>query len=80
MYRSLQGYRVNGRSFMTIKIKNTGSTEEHKVAYMIGADKDFAKTFEVKLLKGRNFDSPNDSASIIVNETAAKMLGYYRAF
>jgi putative ABC transport system permease protein len=69
--------RVPGewKTFMTIKIKNTGSTDEHKVAYMIGADKDFAKTFEVKLLKGRNFDSPNDSASIIVNETAAKMLG-----
>ena len=29
----------------------------------------------MKLLKGRNFDGPNDSASIIVNETAAKMLG-----
>jgi len=69
--------RVPGewKTFMTIKIKNAGSTDEHKVAYMIGADKDFAKTFEVKLLKGRNFDSPNDSASIIVNETAAKMLG-----
>jgi len=69
--------RVPGewKSFMTIKIKNGGSTDEPKVAYMFGADKDFAKTFEVKLLKGRNFDNPNDSTSIIVNETAAKMLG-----
>src|SRR5688572_570829 len=41
---------------------------------MFGADKDFAKTFEVKLLKGRNFDTPNDSATVIINETAAKML------
>src|SRR6185436_6705028 len=69
--------RVPGewKSFMTIKIKNAGSTDEPKIAYMFGADKDFAKTFEVKFLSGRNFDNPNDSASIIVNETAAKMLG-----
>ena len=53
----------------------TGNTEEPKVAYMFGADKDFMKTFEVDLLKGRNFDTPNDSTSIIVNEAAAKMLG-----
>ena len=69
--------RVPGewKTFRTIKIKNIGSTDEPKVAYMFGADKDFVKTFEVKLLKGRNFDTPNDSASIIINETAAKMLG-----
>ena len=69
--------RVPGewKTFRTIKIRNTGSTEEPKVAYMFGADKDFVATFEVKLLKGRNFDSPNDSATIIINETAAKMLG-----
>ena len=69
--------RVPGewKTYRTIKIKNTGSTDEPKVAYMFGADKDFARTFEVTLLKGRNFNSPNDSASIIVNETAAKMLG-----
>ena len=69
--------RVPGewKSFRTIKIKNTGSTDEPKVAYMFGADKDFVKTFEVTLLKGRNFDNPNDSACIIINETAAKMLG-----
>jgi len=68
--------RVPGewKSFRTIKIKTAGSTDELKVAYMFGADKDFAKTFEVKLLKGRNFDTPNDSATVIINETAAKML------
>ena len=69
--------RVPGewKSFRTIKIKNMGSTGEDKVAYMIGADNDFLKTFEVKLLKGRNFEAPKDSVSIIINETAAKMLG-----
>jgi putative ABC transport system permease protein len=68
--------RVPGewKSFRTIKVKNLGSTDAHKIAYMFGADKDFVKTFEVNLLKGRNFNSPNDSACIIINETAAKLL------
>ncbi|HUS00426.1 MAG TPA: ABC transporter permease, partial [Chitinophagaceae bacterium] len=69
--------RVPGewKSFRTIKIKNMGNTDEGKVAYMFGADKDFLKTFEVQLLNGRNFEAPGDSVSIIINETAAKMLG-----
>ena len=69
--------RVPGewKSFRTIKIRNNGSTVEPKVSYMFGADKDFIKTFGVTLLKGRNFVNPNDSASIIINETAAAMLG-----
>lgn len=73
--------RVPGewKSYRTIKIRNNGNTEEPKVAYMFGADKDFLKTFEVKLLSGRNFNTPNDSTCIIVNETAAKMLGITEA-
>lgn len=69
--------RVPGewKSYRTIKIKQSGSGDEHKVAYMIGADEDFLKTFEVRLLTGRNFESPPDSSSIIVNETAARILG-----
>jgi putative ABC transport system permease protein len=69
--------RVPGewKSFRTIKIKNMGSTDEPKVAYMIGADKDFLKTYEIQLLKGRNFDTRADSSAIIMNETAAKMFG-----
>jgi putative ABC transport system permease protein len=73
--------RVPGewKSFRTIKIKDMGNTDELKVSYMIGADKDFLKTFGVKLLKGRNFDTPTDSLGIIVNETAANMLGITEA-
>ena len=69
--------RVPGewKSIQTIKIKNMGSTDEPRVSYLIGADKDFLKTFEIKLLQGRNFDTPADSAAVIINETAAKMLG-----
>jgi len=69
--------RVPGewKSIQTIKIKNTGSTDEPRVSYLIGADKDFLKTYEIKLLQGRNFDTPADSTAVIINETAAKMLG-----
>ena len=69
--------RVPGewKTFRTIKIRNNGSTEDPKTFYMFGADKDFMKTFGVTLTKGRNFLNPNDSASIIINETAAAMLG-----
>jgi putative ABC transport system permease protein len=69
--------RVPGewKSFRTIKIKNTGSSDEPKVAYMIGADKDFLKTYQIQLLKGRNFDTQADSSAIVINETAARMLG-----
>jgi len=69
--------RVPGewKSYRIIKIKNDGNTEEPRVSYMFGIDKDFAKTFGVTIIKGRNFVNQNDSASIIINETAAKMLG-----
>jgi putative ABC transport system permease protein len=73
--------RVPGewKSFRTIKILGEGSTDEHHVAYLIGADKDFMKTFEVTLLQGRNFREAYDSSNIIVNETAANMLGITEA-
>lgn len=73
--------RVPGewKSLRTIKIKDERNISEPKIAYMIGADKDFLKTYEIKLLKGRNFDSPADSSGIIINETAAKMLGIKEA-
>lgn len=68
--------RVPGewKQIPTIKIKTEGNTEEHKVSYLIGADENFAKTFEINLLAGKNFSSLNDSSSVIINETAAKLL------
>jgi len=73
--------RVPGewKSIVTVKIKNPGSTDEPNVSYLIGADKDFLKTYEIKLLQGRNFDTPADSAAVILNEAAAKMLGITEA-
>lgn len=58
----------------TVKIKPIGATDEPKVSYLLGVDENFSKTFEVKLLKGKNFTGVADSSSIILNETAAKML------
>jgi putative ABC transport system permease protein len=68
--------RVPGewKSIQTVRIKNMGTADDPKIAYLIGADKDFLKTYEIKLLKGRNFDTPSDSSAILLNETAAKML------
>ncbi|MBC7946527.1 MAG: ABC transporter permease [Chitinophagaceae bacterium] len=68
--------RVPGewKTFRTVKLKNMGSTDEPGVAYLFGADKDFTKTYEIAMVKGRNFDTPADSNSVILNETAARML------
>jgi putative ABC transport system permease protein len=45
--------------------------------YFIGIDDQFLKTYQVALVKGRNFATGSlaDSSSVIINETAAKMLG-----
>jgi putative ABC transport system permease protein len=69
--------RVPGewKTFRTIKVRKQGNTGEPQHGYMFGADKDFLKTFEINLLKGRNFNTPNDSAAVMINETAANMLG-----
>jgi putative ABC transport system permease protein len=73
--------RVPGewKNIPTVKIRTEEDTREHSIAYLIGADEYFAKTFEVQVLKGRNFINNNDSASIILNESAAKMLNVQEA-
>lgn len=73
--------RVPGewKTFRTIKIRNDGSTIEPMVSYMIGADKEFIKTYEIPLLQGRNFETRNDSMTVIINETAARMLNITEA-
>jgi putative ABC transport system permease protein len=69
--------RVPGewKTFRRIKLKKEGSEGEHQMAYAIGADKDFLATYEINLLQGRNFQNENDTTAILINETAAKMLG-----
>ncbi len=73
--------RVPGewKSIPTVKIRQEGDNQDHKIAYLIGADENFAETFEVTFLKGRNFVGANDSVSIILNETAAKLLNITEA-
>lgn len=73
--------RVPGewKQLRAVKIKTQGSADDSRFSYMIGADKDFLKTYEINLLNGRNFNAPADSLGIILNETAAKMLGITEA-
>ncbi|MES2849628.1 MAG: ABC transporter permease [Bacteroidota bacterium] len=73
--------RVPGewKTLPTVKIKSGTDGEDYKISYLIGADENFAKTFEVKLLNGRNFLNDNDTSSVILNETAAKLLGIKQA-
>jgi len=43
-------------------------------------DEHFIPTYKIRLLKGRNFSKEyNDSASVILNETAAKLIGWKNA-
>jgi putative ABC transport system permease protein len=55
------------------------TTKENPVGsdlFFIGADEDFLETFQIDLLKGRDFLPGNsDSASVLINETAAQLLG-----
>lgn len=47
-----------------------------KEMIFVGADQDFLKTYQVKLLEGLNFSgAPADSSKILINETAARLLG-----
>ena len=69
--------RVPGewKTLERVKLRKEGSTGEPQIAYAIGADKDFLATYEIELLKGRNFKNDNDTSAIIINEAAAKILG-----
>jgi putative ABC transport system permease protein len=59
-----------------VKAKMQGSNGAENDMFLIAADDQFLKTFEVSLINGRNFStSPADSSAIMLNETAAKMLG-----
>ncbi|MFN3381282.1 MAG: ABC transporter permease [Runella zeae] len=68
--------RVPGewKNIPTVKIRTEGNTDEHSISYLLGVDEHFANTFEVKVVNGRNFVDTDDSTSILLNETAAKML------
>ncbi|HVG41796.1 MAG TPA: FtsX-like permease family protein [Chitinophagaceae bacterium] len=61
-----------------VKVKSGGKmTTAGEDIYFMAIDNQFLKTFEVKLLNGRNFSDNNlaDSSAVLLNEAAAKMLG-----
>ena len=60
-----------------VKAKPQGSVALGDDMYLFTADDQFLKTFEIGLSKGRNFTAanPGDSSAILINETAASMLG-----
>src|SRR4030095_246262 len=60
-----------------VKAKPQGSAIGGDDMYLFTADDQFLKTFEIGLLKGRNFLAANlaDSSAILINETAASVLG-----
>ncbi|CAG5071548.1 hypothetical protein DYBT9623_03548 [Dyadobacter sp. CECT 9623] len=68
--------RVPGewKMYQRVKVNAQGNRTESQVAYFFGADKDFLGTFDIKLAQGRNFDNPSDSTSVLLNETAARLL------
>ncbi|WP_373550501.1 FtsX-like permease family protein [Haliscomenobacter sp.] len=73
--------RVPGewKTYRRVKIHNQGNSPDQKEAYYFAVDRDFTKTFDVQLLSGRNFDKLQDSSSVILNETAAKLLNISEA-
>jgi putative ABC transport system permease protein len=73
--------RVPGewKTFRRVKAKQEGNAGEHQISYVIGADKDFISTYDIELLGGRNFQNQADTSSILINETAAKLLGITNA-
>jgi putative ABC transport system permease protein len=72
--------RVPGewKTIPKVIVNTAGKTgREGESMYYIGADHKFLETYSVKLLQGRNFmDAGNaDSTAVLLNETAANMLG-----
>src|SRR6476646_4478235 len=63
-------YWTNGSKRLTAEAKNV-------TLYNIGVDYDFLPSFDLQLKAGRNFskDFPTDEKGVLLNESAAKLLG-----
>lgn len=64
-----------------VKVKKQAAEPDGKDMYLIAADEKFLETFAMKLVNGRNFNNLGnaDSAAVIINETAAGLLGITEA-
>jgi len=59
-----------------VRVRQQGSGSEGDDMYYLAVDHQFLKTYEMRLLKGRNFsENPGDSSRVLINETAAAMMG-----
>ena len=71
--------RVPGewKNLPKVKVKNASATaSQGNDMFFLGVDNEFLKTYQVSLVKGRNFATGlADSFSVMINETAAKALG-----
>jgi len=57
-------------------IRNGQAITETKDMLFVGADEDFLKTYDIKLLKGANFTgTSSDSTKVLINSAAALALG-----
>jgi len=74
--------RVPGewKTIPSVKVNTDNSNPANgKDMYFFGVDEQFLSTYNIKLLKGRNFFSSGDSSAVLINETAAKELGITNA-
>jgi putative ABC transport system permease protein len=71
--------RVPGewKNMPQVMVELPASTEPKSI-FFLSVDDDFFPTFEMELISGRNFSdlNPSDSLSLIINETAARELGF----
>jgi putative ABC transport system permease protein len=72
--------RVPGewKNLVKVRVKNEHiASPDGKDMYFLGIDEKFLKTYDIELLKGRDFNGTgsNDSTAVIINESAARQLG-----
>ncbi|MEO5976148.1 MAG: ABC transporter permease [Chryseolinea sp.] len=47
--------------------------------YRFGVDRSFIDAYKMKVIAGRNFAATGDDGSVVINETAAHLLGFFNA-
>ena len=70
---------INGFTFSNAKWRWEGYDNEHPTLFRATfIDKDFIDTYAMKIKDGRTFSDkfPSDSSAILINETAARIIGY----